>query len=278
MPALTLAEAFEQRFRAIVDDVARAVVTQAGGGYRQQQVDEFRPSAQRGMGLFGRDLADGSVEHFASFWLVRAPERIQSGYAVDEMLRSIVLANEIVIKQLLPLYADDLATAQTMIHRVCEISDHAKLALFRAVIHAREDVINAQMTAIHELSAPIIPIYGGVLVLPLIGAIDSRRAGMITTTLLDGITHRNTRIVLLDITGVPVVDTDVAHHLLQAARAVRLLGAELVLVGIRPEIAQTIVQLGVNLSDIVTCADLQAGFAYALERHGLQITPLVSYS
>jgi rsbT co-antagonist protein RsbR len=92
---------------------------------------------------------------------------------------------------------------------------------------------------------------------------------MITSRLLNEITERRAKIVLLDITGVPVVDTAVAHHLLQAARAVQLLGAELVLVGIRPEIAQTIVQLGVNLDDIITWADLQAGFAYALERQGL---------
>jgi rsbT co-antagonist protein RsbR len=266
MSALTLAEAFEQRFHAIVDDVALAVVTQAGGGYGQQQVDEFRPSAQRGMALFGRDLAEGSLEHFASFWMSRAPERVQTGYAVDEMLRAIMVANEIVIKQLLPLYITDPATAQAMIQQVCAISDHAKLALFRAVVQTHEEVIQ-------ELSAPIVPIFSGVLVLPLIGAIDSRRAGMIIATLLNDITQRQARIVLLDITGVPVVDTAVAHHLLQAARAVRLLGAELVLVGIRPEIAQTIVQLGVNLSDIITWADLQAGFAYALERQGLQITP-----
>jgi rsbT co-antagonist protein RsbR len=273
MSVLNVAEAFEQRFGAIVDDVALAVVSQAGGGYRQQQLDEFRPSAERGMALFGRDLAEGTLEHFASFWLARAPERIRSGYGIDEMLQAIVLANEIVIKQLLPFYAADLATAQRMIHQVCAVSDHAKLALFQAVVQAREEVIRAQMVAIQELSAPLVPIFGGVLVLPLIGVIDSRRAEMIIASLLDGITQREARIVLLDITGVPVVDTAVAHHLLQAARAVRLLGAELVLVGIRPEIAQTIVQLGVNLSDIVTRADLQAGFAYALERHGLQIAP-----
>jgi rsbT co-antagonist protein RsbR len=266
MSALTLAQAFEQRFDAIVDDVALAVVTQAGGGYRQQRVDEFRPSAQKGMALFGRDLAEESLEHFASFWLSRAPERVRTGYAVDEMLRAIVVANEIVIKQLLPLYAADLAATQTMIQRVCAISDHAKLALFRAVSQAHEDVIQ-------ELSAPIVPIFSGVLVLPLVGAIDSRRAGMIISTLLDEIAQRQATIVLLDITGVPVVDTAVAHHLLMAARAVRLLGAELVLVGIRPEIAQTIVQLGVSFSDIVTWADLQAGLTYALERQGLEITP-----
>jgi rsbT co-antagonist protein RsbR len=273
MSSLALGEAYAQRLPAIVDEVTHNLVTQAGGAYAQQQYDQFRPTVQGGMGLFGRDLAEGSVEHFASFWLMRARERIQTGYDIDEMQHAIMLATMIVIKHLLPLYANDPQAIQTMVQRACEVADHAKLALFRAVLRVREEVIRAQVLAIQELSAPIIPIYEGVLVLPLIGTIDSQRAGMIITTLLDSITRQNARIVLLDITGVPLVDTQVAHHLLQAAHAVRLLGAVLVLVGIRPEIAQTIVHLGVNLSDIVTRANLQAGFAYALEQHGLQIKP-----
>lgn len=273
MSSLTLGEAYVQHLPAIVDEVTHTLVTQAGGAYAQQQYDQFRPTVQGGMGLFGRDLAEGSVEHFASFWLMRARDRIQTGYDIDEMQHAIMLATAIVIKHLLPLYANDPQAIQTMVQRVCEVADHAKLALFRAVLQVREEVIRAQVLAIQELSAPIIPIYEGVLVLPLIGTIDSQRAGMIIATLLESIISQNARIVLLDITGVPLVDTQVAHHLLQAAHAVRLLGAVLVLVGIRPEIAQTIVHLGVNLSDIVTRANLQAGFAYALEQHGLQIGP-----
>jgi rsbT co-antagonist protein RsbR len=273
MLSLTLGEAYAQHLPAIVDEVTHTLVTQAGGAYAQQQYDQFRPTVQGGMELFGRDLAEGSVEHFASFWLMRARERIQTGYDIDEMQHAIMLATMVVIKHLLQLYANDPQAIQTMVQRVCEVADHAKLALFRAVLRVREEVIRAQVLAIQELSAPIIPIYEGVLVLPLIGTIDSQRASMIIATLLDSITRQNARIVLLDITGVPLVDTQVAHHLLRAAQAVRLLGAVLVLVGIRPEIAQTIVQLGVDLSDIVTRANLQAGFAYALEQHGLQIRP-----
>ena len=117
---------------------------------------------------------------------------------------------------------------------------------------------------------PCDPRQAGIC-LPLIGAIDTQRATAIMETLLEGVAERNARVVLLDITGVPVVDTSVAHHLIQAARAVRLLGAEIVLVGIRPEIAQTIVQLGVDRSGIATMADLQGGVAYALQRLDLAI-------
>ncbi|KAB8139804.1 STAS domain-containing protein [Chloroflexia bacterium SDU3-3] len=259
MPTLT--DLFQQHFSAIVEDVAIAVVAQAGGGYQQQQIEQFRPSAERGMALYGRDIAEGKQEHFASFWLMRAPERVRSGYGIEEMMRSIMVANEIVIRHLLPHYQGDMSGMQAMITQVCAIADHAKLALFRAVERAHQEVIQ-------ELSAPIVPIVSGVLVMPLVGTLDDRRASGIIATLLTEITEQQARIVLLDITGVPVVDTDVAHHLIQAARAVKLLGADMVLVGIRPEIAQTIVQLGVSLSDMATCANLQAGFAYAMQRLG----------
>jgi rsbT co-antagonist protein RsbR len=155
--------------------------------------------------------------------------------------------------------------------RIHEICRAARGSMFTAFTATRESTIRAQSAALQELSAPIIPIYGGVLVLPLIGAIDTQRATAIMETLLEGVAERNAKVVLLDITGVPVVDTSVAHHLIQAARAVRLLGAEIVLVGIRPEIAQTIVQLGVDLSGISTMADLQGGVAYALEQLNLTI-------
>jgi rsbT co-antagonist protein RsbR len=104
-----------------------------------------------------------------------------------------------------------------------------------------------------------------VLVLPLIGAIDARRATRIIEALLDGIDDHNAHVVIIDITGVPSVDTQVAHSLMQAARAARLLGTQTVLTGIRPEVAGIIVTLGVSLSNLVTRSNLQAGIEYALE-------------
>jgi len=127
---------------------------------------------------------------------------------------------------------------------------------------------------IQELSSPIIPIYSGVLVLPLVGSIDSRRSQDITEQLLTAIAEQQAEIVILDITGVPVIDTGVADRLLLTARAVRLLGAQVLLVGISSEIAQTIVQLGVALEGIVTLANLQSGVEYALRQQGLGIVAL----
>lgn len=135
----------------------------------------------------------------------------------------------------------------------------------------RDQAIAYQGRLIQELSTPIVPIYEGVLVLPLTGAVDSRRATQVMESVLEKIVGNQADVLILDITGVPVVDTGVANYLIQMARAVNLLGAQVVLVGIGPEIAQTIVQLGVELHNIITRSNLQAGIEYALRRSGYAI-------
>lgn len=129
-------------------------------------------------------------------------------------------------------------------------------------------------TTIRELSTPIIPVYAGILVLPLVGAIDSQRAAEVTERLLEAIAMEQAETVIIDITGVSLIDTSTANHLLMTARAAGLLGSRVVLVGIGPEIAQTIVQLGIELQGLTTLANLQAGIAYALGRLQLGIQPL----
>ncbi|MBK9945301.1 MAG: STAS domain-containing protein [Kouleothrix sp.] len=126
--------------------------------------------------------------------------------------------------------------------------------------------------AIQELSNPIIPVYNGVLVVPLVGRVDSARAQTLTEALLEAIAREQAEIVLLDITGVAMVDTNVANHLMQTARAASLLGSQVVLVGISAEVAQTLVQLGLDLGRLVTLSNLQSGIEYALAQQGLAIT------
>ncbi|RAZ67982.1 RsbT co-antagonist protein RsbRA [Planococcus maitriensis] len=127
-----------------------------------------------------------------------------------------------------------------------------------------ERTVSLQKIALQELSASLIPVFDKVSVMPLVGTIDTERAKLIMENLLDGVVKHRAEVVLLDITGVPVVDTMVAHHIIQAADAVRLVGAKCMLVGIRPEIAQTIVTLGINLNDFTTTSTLQRGVEQAL--------------
>jgi len=135
-----------------------------------------------------------------------------------------------------------------------------------ALIQAREEVITAQKEALRELSTPLIPISDNVVIMPLIGTIDSSRAQQIIETLLHGVSSQRTRMAILDITGVLLVDTQVANVFIQAAQAASLLGAQVVLTGIRPEVSQTLVGLGIDLRGIVTRGTLQSGIAYAMSR------------
>jgi rsbT co-antagonist protein RsbR len=127
----------------------------------------------------------------------------------------------------------------------------------------QDEYIQMQNGLLAELSTPLIPLTHAVVVMPLIGSIDSRRAQQVLDTLLHGITERNARIAILDITGVPIVDTHVAGALIRAAQAAQLLGAQVVLTGIRPEVAQTLVGMGTELQGVVTRSDLQSGIAFA---------------
>jgi anti-anti-sigma regulatory factor len=125
------------------------------------------------------------------------------------------------------------------------------------------------LTLVEELSTPVIPIFEDTVALPLVGSIDSRRAQRITADLLEGISQRRAKIAIIDITGVPAVDTAVINSLMQAVRAAELMGCQVVLTGIRPEIAHTLVVLGVDLGEVVTLRNLQSGIEYAAARQQL---------
>lgn len=131
----------------------------------------------------------------------------------------------------------------------------------------QEQIIEAQRHALQELSTPLIPISDDVVIMPLVGSIDSRRAQQVMEALLEGVARHQADTVILDITGVKVVDTQVANAFLRAAQAVKLLGARVILTGIQPEIAQTIVQLGADMSGINTHGSLQSGIATVLDQH-----------
>lgn len=133
-------------------------------------------------------------------------------------------------------------------------------------IRLQEEIIRVQAAAIDELSTPLIPLSKNVVAMPLVGSIDTRRAQQVLETLLEGISASGAEYAILDITGVPVVDTQVASALIRASMAVKLLGAEVILTGIRPEVAQTLVGIGMHFDQIVTRSNLESGIAYARDR------------
>jgi rsbT co-antagonist protein RsbR len=147
------------------------------------------------------------------------------------------------------------------------------LGLFTAETYqkGREEIIARQSQELLELSTPVVQLWTGVLALPLIGTLDSARTQVVMESLLQAIVDTGSAIAIIDITGVPVVDTLVAQHLLKTVAAARLMGADCIISGIRPQIAQTIVHLGVDISDVMTKATLADAFTIALARLGLTV-------
>ena len=140
-----------------------------------------------------------------------------------------------------------------------------------AFIAAREELISRQQQELLELSTPVVKLWDDMLALPIIGTLDSARTQVVMESLLQTVVATNSKFAIIDITGVPTVDTLVAQHLLKTITAARLMGAECIISGVRPQIAQTIVHLGINLEDIVTKANLADAFALALQRSGRKV-------
>jgi len=147
-----------------------------------------------------------------------------------------------------------------------DITELKKAEELRRQLAVREEIIAAQAALLAELSTPLLEVESRVLLVPMVGAFDSSRAATLIESLLQKVQQRQARLVVLDVTGVPVIDTQVAHGILQCAVSLRLLGAQLIITGIRPDVAQTLVALGVDLSTIITRADLRDGIQYALRR------------
>jgi rsbT co-antagonist protein RsbR len=152
-----------------------------------------------------------------------------------------------------------------------ELMGTLRVVVMEIALSEGAEVIDRQRQQLLELSTPVIKLWNRVVAVPLIGTLDSARTQVVMETLLEAIVDQNATMAILDITGVPMVDTVVAQYLLKTAMAVRLMGAECVISGIRPQIAQTVVQLGIDLGDITTRATLADALAWALKKAGVTV-------
>ncbi len=208
-------------------------------------------------------------------------ERVTAGFSIQEVLNSVEMMRDHIWKLLIEYMYEHGGWPYERV-RMLEDFTHTfminiaasfgtALEQTRSEMQEQSEKLEAQSQTIRELGTPIMPVYEGVLVLPLVGTLDSYRASQVMETLLEAISNYQADIVIMDITGVPLVDTSVANYILQAARAAKLVGARVMLVGIGSEIAQTMVHLGVDMSDIMTLANLQEGIQYAFEQLGIRM-------
>ncbi|MEO6676095.1 MAG: STAS domain-containing protein [Pseudomonas sp.] len=172
-------------------------------------------------------------------------------------------------------YRDDPAQLAEQLWEISELLDSLGMHTIRTFQKSREAVIKRQQEELLELSTPVVKLWDGVLALPMIGTLDSQRTQVVMESLLQRIVDTGSEIAIIDITGVPTVDTLVAQHLLKTVTAIRLMGADCIISGVRPQIAQTIVHLGLDLQGVVTKANLADALKLALTRLGITVNKAV---
>jgi rsbT co-antagonist protein RsbR len=239
---------------------------------------ELRVDSREFLGLFARavETGDGDSRH-GSWTPVReflariSRTRAQQGFTPSETATFVFSLKQPLFDQLQAAIADRDMLAAELWH-VTQTVDALGLFTTEAFQKNREEVIIRQQQEMLELSTPVVTLWKGILALPLIGTLDSARTQVVMENLLQRIVDSGSTIAILDITGVPTVDTLVAQHLLKTVAAARLMGADCIISGIRPQIAQTIVHLGVDLNSVITKATLADAFAVALKRTGLAVS------
>ncbi len=198
--------------------------------------------------------------------------RARSGFSPSETAMFVFSLKLPLFSRLRQEYGNDAASAAAEVWTATELLD--KLGLFTTETYqkTREEVIVRQQQELMELSTPVVKLWEGILALPLIGSLDSARTQVVMENLLQQILSTGAETAIIDITGVPTVDTLVAQHLMKTVAAARLMGADCIISGVRPQIAQTIVHLGVELGDVTTKATLADAFRVALRRNGLTVS------
>jgi rsbT co-antagonist protein RsbR len=189
--------------------------------------------------------------------------RARQGYSPRETGIYIFSLKDALLNTLQAELKDDPATMVDAVYRIGKLMDSLGIVTFETFIKGREEVILRQTDEITEISTPVIRVWDGILALPIIGTLDSARTQVVMENLLQEIVESGSTITILDISGVPAVDSLVAQHLIKTVAATRLMGAECIISGIRPEIAQTIVHLGIDLSSIITKATMSSALKYA---------------
>lgn len=256
---------------------------EASGSYRNVKLDEFRQQTGEFIRLLvagagqaeSTDLRSGNWGEMRQFLEKLSHSRVLLGFDSQQTAGFIFSVKRPLMPLLQAEYSDDSAALAEQLWALSELIDQLGLETVRAFQKSRESVIKRQQEELLELSTPVVKLWDGVLALPMIGTLDSQRTQVVMESLLQRIVDTGSEIAIIDITGVPTVDTLVAQHLLKTVTAIRLMGADAIISGVRPQIAQTIVHLGLDLQGIVTKATLADALALALRRSGLTVSKAV---
>src|SRR5580698_8613489 len=220
-------------------------------------------------------LETGSVEALQAYARNLSERIIPRGVETNEVVGIVLLLRDVLARSLFKKYQADFELLNQVLDAYEPAANRIANTVAVSFVQERERVISKQQEAIRELSTPVLQVRERLLILPIIGVIDSQRAKQLTEQLLRGIRTNRAKVVVIDITGVAAMDVTVANHLVQTVEASRLLGATVIVTGLSPEIAQTIVTIGVDLGKMNTVGDLQGGIEQAERLLGYKVIPLV---
>jgi rsbT co-antagonist protein RsbR len=244
--------------------------------------EELSQQAAQFLELFNPAVQSGNLDDTgAAEWTeVRAfledlsRRRVLAGFSSDETAVFIFSLKRPIFDAIREASGSDAEQLAADTWRATVMLDELGLYTVKSYQKSREEVINRQQEEMLELSTPVVKLWDGILALPMIGTLDSARTQIVMESLLQKIVETESEMAIIDITGVPTVDTLVAQHLLKTVTALRLMGADCIISGVRPQIAQTIVHLGVDLQGVTTKANLADALALALKRAGVTFTKL----
>jgi rsbT co-antagonist protein RsbR len=217
-------------------------------------------------------LETGSVEALQDYARNLSERIIPRGVETDEVLGIVLLLRDVLARSLFEKYQADFQILNEVLDAYEPAANRIANTVGVNFVQERERIIRQQQEAIRELSTPVLQVRERLLILPIIGVLDGQRARQLTEQLLRGIRDNRARVVVIDITGVPTIDSTVANHLVQTVDASRLMGAGVIITGLAPEIAQTLVTLGVDLSKVNAVGDLQGGIEEAERLLGYQVS------
>jgi len=237
----------------------------------ETQVQDFWRLFLAAMGNDINNLQAASWRDIRHFLEDFSRDRVLRGFSSSETATFLFSLKRPLFELVQQHFADSPKELGEQMWTMSELLDQLGLHTVAAFQKTREDVIQRQQEEMLELSTPVVKLWEGVLALPMIGTLDSQRTQVVMESLLQRIVDTGSEIAIIDITGVPTVDTLVAQHLLKTVTAIRLMGADAIISGVRPQIAQTIVHLGLDLQGIVTKANLADALALALKRTGLAV-------
>ncbi|KQQ84804.1 polyvinylalcohol dehydrogenase [Xanthomonas sp. Leaf131] len=220
----------------------------------------------------GSNLDGAEWSEVRRFLETLSRDRATRGFDSQETANFIFSLKRVLFELVQREYASAPEELGLQLWALSELLDRLGLYTVKAFQKTREDIIVRQQEEMLELSTPVVKLWDGVLALPMIGTLDSQRTQVVMESLLQRIVDTGSEIAIIDITGVPTVDTLVAQHLLKTVTAIRLMGADAIISGVRPQIAQTIVHLGLDLQGIVTKANLSDALALALKRTGVTVS------